>query len=238
MLFKQLFDQDTWTYTYLLADAETREAIIIDSVIEQVDRDLKLIDELGLKLIYALDTHVHADHVTGAGTLRERTGAQSGVAAVAGVSCVDQNLEHGQKLSFGSYELEVRSTPGHTSGCLTFVVQANGQTMAFTGDALLIRGCGRTDFQQGDSATLRNSVYSEIFSLPNNTVVYPAHDYRGHTTSTVGEEKAHNPRLGNNISEEKFVKIMDELNLAYPKRIDEALPANLACGLKIMEAGL
>lgn len=238
MLLKQLFDQDSWTYTYLLADPDTKEAIIIDSVFEQVDRDLKLIKELGLNLVYAIDTHVHADHVTGAGELRKRTGAKSGVAAVADVACADAKLEHGQKLNFGTYTIEARSTPGHTSGCMTFVVEDEGKTMAFTGDALLIRGCGRTDFQQGDSLTLRQSVYSEIFSLPDNTIVYPAHDYRGHTTSTVGEEKSHNPRLGNEVSESRFVQIMDDLNLAYPKRIDEALPANLACGLKVMEAGL
>ncbi len=235
MLLKQLFDQDTWTYTYLLADPDTREAIIIDSVIERVDRDLQLIADLDLKLLYAIDTHVHADHVTGAGILRERTGAKSGVAAIADVSCADEKLEHGQTLSFGAYSLEARSTPGHTNGCMTFVVKDAGQTLAFTGDALFIRGCGRTDFQQGDSATLRRSVYSEIFSLPDDTIVYPGHDYRGHTASTVGEEKSHNPRLGTQISEDGFVQIMADLKLGHPKRIHEALPANLACGVKELE---
>ena len=231
MLLKQLFDQDTWTYTYLLADPDSREAIIIDPVVERVDRDLKLIAELGLELVYTLDTHVHADHVTGSGELRKRTGALSGVAAVAEVACVDRNLIHGDVLRFGRYTLEVRSTPGHTNGCLTFVVEANGQTLAFTGDALFIRGCGRTDFQQGDAATLYRSVHGQIFSLPEDTIVYPGHDYRGHTMSTVAEEKAHNPRLNANITEVGFVEIMDGLNLAHPKRIHEALPANLACGL-------
>ena len=200
-------------------------------MVERVDRDLKLIEELGLKLVYTLDTHVHADHVTGSGELRKRTGALSGVAAVAKVGCVDRNLEHGDVLRFGRYALEVRSTPGHTNGCLTFVVEANGQTLAFTGDALFIRGCGRTDFQQGDAATLYRSVYSQIFSLPDDTLIYPGHDYRGHTMSTVGEEKAHNPRLKTDIAEAGFVAVMDGLNLSYPKRIHEALPANLGCGL-------
>lgn len=231
MLFKQLFDQDTWTYTYLLAAPDSREAIIIDPVVERVDRDLKLIEELGLKLVYTLDTHLHADHVTGSGELRKRTEALSGVAAVAKLSCVDRNLEHGDVLRFGRYALEVRSTPGHTNGCLTFVVEADGQTMAFTGDALLIRGCGRTDFQQGDAATLYRSVHGQIFSLPDDAIIYPGHDYRGHTVSTVGEEKAHNPRLQTDISEAGFVAIMDGLNLSHPKRIHEALPANLVCGL-------
>jgi len=231
MLLKQLFDQDTWTYTYLLADPGSREAIIIDPVVERVDRDLKLIAELGLELVYTLDTHVHADHITGSGELRKRTGAPSGVAAVAKVHCVDRNLEHGDVLRFGRYALEVRSTPGHTDGCLTFVVEANGQTLAFTGDALFIRGCGRTDFQQGDAATLYRSVRGQIFSLPDDTLIYPGHDYRGHTVSTVIEEKAHNPRLKTGIAEAGFVAIMDGLNLSYPKRIHEALPANMGCGL-------
>jgi glyoxylase-like metal-dependent hydrolase (beta-lactamase superfamily II)/rhodanese-related sulfurtransferase len=231
MLLKQLFDQDTWTYTYRLADPDSREAIIIDPVVERVDRDLTLIAEMGLELVYTLDTHVHADHVTGSGELGKRTGALSGVAAVAKVTCVDRNLEHGDVLHFGRYALEVRSTPGHTDGCLTFVVEANGQTLAFTGDALFIRGCGRTDFQQGDAATLYRSVHGQIFSLPDDTLIYPGHDYRGHTVSTVTEEKAHNPRLKTDIAEAGFVAIMDGLNLSRPKRIHEALPANLGCGL-------
>jgi glyoxylase-like metal-dependent hydrolase (beta-lactamase superfamily II)/rhodanese-related sulfurtransferase len=231
MLFKQLFDQDTWTYTYLLADPGSREAIIIDPVVERVDRDLKLIAELGLNLVYTLDTHVHADHITGSGELRKRTGALSCMAAVAKVGCVDRNLEHGDVLRFGCYALGVRSTPGHTDGCLTFVVEANGQTLAFTGDTLFIRGCGRTDFQQGDAATLYLSVHGQIFSLPDDALIYPGHDYRGHTVSTVIEEKAHNPRLNTDIAEAGFVAIMDGLNLSHPKRIHEALPANLACGL-------
>jgi sulfur dioxygenase len=232
MLLRQLFDQDTWTYTYLLADPDSREAIIIDPVIGRVERDLKLIAELGLELLYTLDTHVHADHVTASGKLRQRTGAISGVAAAAGVACADHLLVHGDVLQFGRYVLKVRSTPGHTKGCLTFVLAANGETMAFTGDALFIRGCGRTDFQQGDSSTLYRSVHDQIYSLPADTVVYPGHDYRGHRASTVAEEKAHNQRLNTDIDESEFVGIMENLNLAHPKQIHEALPRNMACGLK------
>ena len=235
MLLKQLFDQDTWTYTYLLADPETREAIIIDPVIERVDRDTQLIAELGLELLYTLETHIHADHVTGSGELRRRTGALSAVAAVSNVECADRHLVHGDQISFGRYQLEVRSTPGHTGGCLTFVARAGGQTMAFTGDALFIRGCGRTDFQQGDAATLYRSVHGQIYTLPPHTIIYPGHDYRGHSTSTVQEEQLHNPRLNIDIDEAGFLEIMDGLNLDYPKRIHEALPANMTCGLPASE---
>jgi len=230
MILKQLFDQATWTYTYLLADPASREAVIIDPVIEQVERDLQLIGELGLELVYALDTHVHADHVTGSGRLREATGALTVVSSAAAVDCADQKVVHGDRLRFGSLELEVRATPGHTAGCVTYVVEADGQTMAFTGDALFVRGSGRTDFQQGDARTLYRSVHEQIFSLPFDAIIYPGHDYRGHSSSTVAEEKAHNPRLNDAIDETRFVEIMNGLLLADPKHMDVAVPANLACG--------
>ncbi len=230
MIFKQLFDHDTCTYTYLLADADTREAVIIDPVIDRVDRDHALIAELDLTLLFTLDTHIHADHITGSGELRLRTGARSGVSAVSEVPCVDLKLRHGDALPFGRHTLLVRSTPGHTDGCLTYVLEDEGQVLAFTGDAIFIRGCGRTDFQRGDAATLYRSVHQQIFSLPDNTIIYPGHDYRGHSATTVGEEKAHNPRLSVETSEADFVSIMASLDLSYPKRIHEALPANLACG--------
>jgi glyoxylase-like metal-dependent hydrolase (beta-lactamase superfamily II)/rhodanese-related sulfurtransferase len=233
MLLRQLFDHDTWTYTYLLADIDSGEAVLIDPVVERVERDLQLLRELDLRLVYTLDTHVHADHITGAGELRHRTGAESGVAAVAGVPCTDHALRHGDVLRFGRYAIDVRSTPGHTNGCLTFVVRADGKTLAFTGDALFIRGCGRTDFQQGDAATLYRSVHDQIYSLPPETIIYPGHDYRGHRSSTVAEEQTHNPRLNLTIDETQFVAIMGSLNLAHPKRLHEALPANMACGLTI-----
>lgn len=230
MLIRQLFDPETWTYTYLLADTGSPEAIIIDPVLNQVERDMRLVSEMGVELTYTLDTHVHADHISGSGELRRRTGALSGMAAANGVDCVDRQLNHGDMLLFGKQMLEVRSTPGHTAGCLTFVLQTDGQTMAFTGDTLLIRGSGRTDFQGGDSAALFRSVHEQIFTLPDSTLIYPGHDYRGHTVSTVLEEKQYNPRLKIENSEEMFIEIMDALTLAEPKFIHEALPANLACG--------
>jgi sulfur dioxygenase len=232
MLFKQLFDKDTSTYTYILADSDTREAVIIDPVIEYVNRDLALISELGLELIYTLDTHIHADHITGSGEVRRQTNALSGVSILAKVDCIDCQLSHGDLIHFGQYVLEVRSTPGHTNGCLTFVIEADHQMMAFTGDALLIRGCGRTDFQQGDSATLYHSIHEQIYTLPDHTVIYPGHDYKGHTSSTVAEEKVHNPRLKTKVNQSYFMQIMKNLKLNPPKKIHEALPANLTCGIK------
>ena len=231
MLFRQLFDQDTWTYTYLLADEETRQAIIIDPVLERVDRDVQLLSELGLELLYALDTHVHADHITGSGELRRRLGTLSAVSEVANVECADRRLIHGDTITFGKYTLQARSTPGHTDGCMTFVVETDEKTMAFTGDALFIRGTGRTDFQQGDSGTLYDSIHRQIFSLPDNAVIYPGHDYRGHQTSTVGEEKAHNPRVKVGTTRDAFIEIMNNLKLGHPKKIHEALPANMSCGV-------
>lgn len=229
MLFRQLFDADTSTYTYLLADESTREALIIDPVFEQVHRDRSLIEELGLKLLYVLDTHVHADHVTASGLLRATLGARSVVSERAGAVCADVLVKHGDTLRFGRYALQVRETPGHTSGCITFV--SSDPRMAFTGDALLIRGCGRTDFQQGSASELYRSVQQQILSLPDDTLLYPAHDYKGRTVTSVGEEKRLNPRLGAGKSEADFVRIMQALQLPYPGKIEAALPANLHCGV-------
>lgn len=229
MIFRQLFDSESSTYTYVLADAQTRQAVIIDPVLEQVDRDLTLLRELDLELVYALDTHVHADHVTGVGTLRERTSAKAVLSERAGVGCADVYVKDGDRLRFGRHALEVRETPGHTDGCLTFVT--GDEKMAFTGDALLIRGSGRTDFQAGNAATLYRSVHEKIFTLPDDCLLFPGHDYKGRTVTSVGEEKKHNPRLGGGRSEAEFVAIMENLGLAYPKKIDVALPANLYCGV-------
>lgn len=231
MIFRQLFDPETSTYTYLLADSSSREAVLIDPVMEQVERDLKLIQELNLKLVFCLDTHVHADHVTAAGMLRSRTGCETGVCGEAGVACADHALGNGDAVPFGQHHIEVRCTPGHTNGCATFVVDDGEQIRAFTGDALFIRGCGRTDFQQGDAATLYRSVHEQIYSLPDDTIIFPGHDYRGHRSSTVREEKQHNPRLGLHISQDQFVAIMDNLKLDNPKKLHVAVPANLGCGL-------
>jgi sulfur dioxygenase len=229
MLFRQLFDPESSTYTYLIADPVTRQAALIDPVLDQVERDAQLLRELDLTLVHTLETHAHADHITGSGLLRQRLGSRSVVSDAAGAVCADVKVQHGDKVHVGGITLEVRATPGHTNGCVSYITEDHKN--AFTGDALLIRGCGRTDFQQGDSGTLYESVHDQVFSLPDDTRIWPGHDYRGRTMSTVGEEKAHNPRLGGGRSKEQFVTIMSNLNLALPSKIDVAVPANLACGL-------
>ena len=228
MLFRQLFDLESSTYTYLLADERTREAIIIDPVLEQLERDITLVEELNLTLRFALDTHIHADHVTALGSLRERLGVKTVLSARAGVGCADLLVKEGDIVRFGRHGVQVRETPGHTNGCVTYVT--TDETMAFTGDALLIRGCGRTDFQQGDARTLFRSVNAQLFSLPDTTLIFPAHDYKGRTVTSVEEEKRLNPRLGAGKDEAAFVEIMANLQLAYPKKIDIALPRNSQCG--------
>lgn len=227
VLFRQLFDQKSCTYSYLLADQNTKEAILIDPVLEQVDRDTKLINELGLRLAYAVNTHVHADHITGSGKLKEIIQNCRSVISAASKAKADDHLNPGDIFGVGCIKLEARATPGHTNGCMTYVWHE--QKKAFTGDALLIRGCGRTDFQEGNPECLYDSVHSQILSLPYDYNLYPAHDYKGQTTTTVGEELKHNPRLTK--SKEEFVDIMNNLNLSYPKMIDQAVPANMVCGL-------
>lgn len=229
MLFRQLFDLASSTYTYLLADEATREAVIIDPVIDQLDRDTQLVRELGLTLLYTLDTHVHADHVTASGSLANRLGTKTVLSERSGVGYADVLVKEGDHVPFGRHFLEVRETPGHTDGCLTFVT--DDQKMAFTGDALLIRGSGRTDFQQGNSRELYRVIHEKIFTLPDATIVYPGHDYKGRMSSSVGEEKRWNPRLGAGKTVEQFVAIMEGLQLAPPKQLAVALPANLHCGV-------
>ncbi|MFT5685472.1 MAG: sulfur dioxygenase [Myxococcota bacterium] len=203
--------------------------MLIDSVREHIDRDRGLLEELGLTLKYTLETHVHADHVTASGLFRARLGSRSAVSALGGASCADIQLADGDTLRFGAQTLEARATPGHTNGCMIFVHHAAG--MAFTGDTLLVRGCGRTDFQQGDPVTLYRSVHGKIFTLPDATCLYPGHDYKGRTCTSVLEEKKFNPRLGGGRSEAEFVTIMNNLNLSQPQRIHIAVPANLECGI-------
>lgn len=232
MLFRQLFDAETSTYTYLIADPATREAALVDPVLEQVERDLKLTRELGLTLKYCLETHVHADHITGTGKLRELTGCQGVVPVQAKAQCADRFIGHGETLQVGSVVIEAIATLGHTDSHMTYRV--NGDRV-LTGDALLIRGCGRTDFQSGDPGLMYDHVTQHLFTLPDETLVYPGHDYRGHTVSTIGEEKRWNPRFvdpetGNLRSRESFIALMNSLNLPQPKKIQEAVPANEQCG--------
>jgi sulfur dioxygenase len=228
MIFRQLFDPQSSTYTYLLADPASREALLIDPVFEQARRDAALIGELGVKLAWTLETHVHADHVTGAWLLREKLGSRIAVSKASGAEGADRYIENGEAIQFGKRHVEARATPGHTSGCTTYVL--DDRSMAFTGDALLIRGCGRTDFQQGDARTLYRSVREQIFSLPDRCLVYPGHDYRGLTATSVGEEKLFSPRLAESIGEGDFVGYMTHLGLPHPKQMEAAVPANLKCG--------
>jgi glyoxylase-like metal-dependent hydrolase (beta-lactamase superfamily II)/rhodanese-related sulfurtransferase len=228
LVFRQLFDPQSSTYSYLLADSASGSALLIDPVYEQAGRDSALIRELGLDLLFTLETHVHADHVTGAALLRERLGSRIALSAAGGAEGADRYLKDRERVAFGQRYLEVRATPGHTNGCLTYVL--DNESMAFTGDCLLIRGCGRTDFQQGDARTMYRSIHAQIFSLPESCLLYPAHDYRGLTATSVGEEKRFNPRLGGELSEDDFVGYMRNLGLPHPKQIDIAVPANLQCG--------
>lgn len=226
LIFYQLFDAESSTYTYLLADAATRQAVLIDPVLEKIERDLQLINELGVSLKFVLDTHVHADHITASGQIRSRTGCLSAVGAGTEVRCADRLLNEADVLEFGVHKLRVLSTPGHTAGCCSYVVG----DLVFTGDALLIRGTGRTDFQEGSASQLYHSVTHKLFALPDETLVYPGHDYKGQTHSTIGLEKKFNPRLGGGRTREQFVQTMSELKLADPKRMHEAVPANKECG--------
>ncbi len=229
MIFHQLFEKETSTYTYLLADSDSKEAVLIDPVLETVERDLKLIQELGLKLIYVLDTHIHADHVTAAGEIRKRLGIKTAVSHGAKVDCADLTMKDGTEIKFGKHLLKVLETPGHTDSCISLVCEGR----VFTGDALLIRGNGRTDFQQGSSDRLYESINQKLFALPANTQVFPAHDYNGQTSSTIEMEMEFNPRVGQRKTKQEFIEIMKNLKLDPPKKIHEAVPANMSCGKQI-----
>ena len=227
MMFRQLFEPDTSTYSYLLGCDRSRRALLIDPVAVEVDTYIELLETLRLQLIYTLETHVHADHITGAGLLREQIGSKSVVHRDAGASCADLLVTDGVLLQVGDIEIRVLHTPGHTSGCVSYALPDR----VFTGDALLIGGCGRTDFQQGDAGQLYDSIHGKLFTLPPDTLVYPGHDYNGNTVSTIRQEMQKNPRLGGGKSREAFITLMNELKLPYPKHIDSALPANMACGV-------
>ncbi len=233
MIFRQLFEPDTFTYTYLLGCGRTKRAVLIDPVASEVDAYIGILSESGLKLVYTLETHVHADHITGSGLLREKLGSKSVVHRDGGVLCADLLVTDGVLLQVGDVEIEIRWTPGHTLGCVSYLVGDR----VFTGDSLLIGGCGRTDFQQGDAGLLYDSIHQKLFSLPADTLVFPGHDYNGNTVSTIKQEMAKNPRLGGGKSREEFIATMGNLKLAYPKYISQALPANQSCGRGVVPQG-
>ena len=226
MIFRQFFDSVSGSYTYLLASRRGGEALIIDPVLEKVDRYLQLLDELELKLVKALDTHVHADHITGLGALRNRTRCITVMGQESGVDVVSQRVSDGDRIDIEGLSLQALYTPGHTDDSYCFLLADR----VFTGDTLLIRGTGRTDFQNGDARTQYDSIFHKLLTLPIETLVYPGHDYKGDTVSTIGEEKAFNPRLQVTCAEE-YAEIMDNLNLPDPKQMDVAVPANLRVGL-------
>ncbi|WP_295616372.1 MBL fold metallo-hydrolase [Chamaesiphon sp. GL140_3_metabinner_50] len=226
MLFRQMLDRETSTYTYIIADLDSKEAILIDPVIERVERDLQQLSELGVILKYCLETHIHADHVTGTAKLRELTHCQGVVPDGASVSCADLFIQDRENLKIGAIAIQAIATPGHTDNHMAYLVD---RTHLLSGDALLIRGCGRTDFQGGDAGRLFDSVTERLFTLPDRTLVYPAHDYRGLTGSTIGEEKLFNPRFVGR-SRQQFIEFMTNLNLPDPQQMAAAIPANEHCG--------
>jgi sulfur dioxygenase len=230
MLFRQLYDSESSTYTYLLADLDRQEAILIDPVLEQVERDLKLLQELSLNLRYCLETHIHADHITGTGKLRELTGCLGILPAKAQADCADRYIQDEEDLKLGSIVIKAIATPGHTDSHMAYLVN---EERVLTGDALFIRGCGRTDFQDGDAGTLYDSVTTRLFTLPDSTLVYPAHDYQGQTVSTIGAEKRWNPRFAGR-DRANFIQFMNNLNLPAPQKMIEAVPANEQCGHKLV----
>lgn len=228
MLFRQLYDSESSTYTYLIADEITKAAVLVDPVWEKVDRDLQIITELGLDLKYCLETHIHADHITGTGKLREITGCLGIVPAKASATCADKYMEDGEILEIGEIIIQAIATPGHTDSHIAYLINND---KVLTGDSLLIRGCGRTDFQSGDAGIQYESITEKLFTLPDTTLVYPGHDYKGFTVSTIGEEKQHNPRFKDQ-NKTTFIEMMNNLNLPNPKKMMAAVPANQQCGNK------
>lgn len=227
----QLFDAASSTYTYVVFDPATREALIIDPVDQQVDRDLAVLREYGLRLVWTVETHAHADHITSAGLLAEHTGARTAAPGGCGIDTAAVQLVQDQVLSFGAESVLALHTPGHTAGSMSFVWTSGTDRHVFTGDTLLINGCGRTDFQSGSAEALYASLTTVLFALPDETLVWPGHDYHGRTHSTIGAEKTGNARVAGQTLEQ-FVATMNGLNLPRPRRIDEAVPANLASGLR------
>ncbi len=227
MIFQQLFDQETWTFTYFIADPVSREAVIIDPVNSHLDDYMELLSEHGTKLKYSLETHVHADHITAGGLLRQRTGAQTGVGAFCGAESADHQIQGGDVFRFGNDEqINIIATPGHTPGSISFL----WRDKVFTGDALFIDGCGRTDFQGGDPGALYDSITQKLFTLPDDTLVYPGHDYNGRRVSNIAQERGRNPRIAGK-SRDEFIETMNSLELPPPRLINQSVPANRRCGL-------
>jgi sulfur dioxygenase len=227
MIFRQLFEPVSSTYTYLLGCEDSGEALLIDPVMPGWQRDLAAVNDLGLRLVMTLDTHIHADHITSAALLKREVGSRIALPALDALPCIDVGLEDGVPVQIGGVRLDPMHTPGHTDNHFAIIVGER----AFTGDALLIDGCGRTDFQSGDARALYRSVRGKLFGLPGDTLVYPAHDYQGRRVSSIAQEQQRNPRLGGERTLEEFVQLMDTLDLPYPKFIDHAVPGNRACGV-------
>ena len=225
-MFKQLFDSESSTYTYFIVDDESQEALLIDPVASQINIYMELLASNNAQLKYAIETHVHADHITASGQLREKLAVQTGVSALCGAESADMQLKHNDILMLGTQQIKVIATPGHTAGSVSYI----WNDRIFTGDALLINGCGRTDFQGGDAGVLYDSITQKILSMPDETLVYPAHDYHGKRVSCVGQEKSINARLANQ-TRAQFIAMMNALDLPKPKMIDIAVPLNRKCGV-------
>ena len=227
MIFRQWFEPVSSTYTYLLGDPDSGQAILIDPVIAAMERDLAEVQRLGLRLAYTVDTHIHADHITAARELKRATGSRIAAPAWDRLPCADLGMDEGRPLQVGAIVLHGLHTPGHTDGHFAYLWEGR----VFTGDALLIDGCGRTDFQNGDADALYRSVHEKLFTLPDETLVYPGHDYQGRFVSSIAQEKKRNPRLGGARTLDEFRAIMARLNLPYPTFIDHAVPGNRQCGV-------
>ena len=230
MIFRQLFEADSSTFTYLLGCRESGKAVLVDPVLDTVERDLQVLQDLGLELAVTLETHVHADHLSGARRLKQRTDCAIACPAMLELPCADIGIREGDVFKVGGIQLHPLFTPGHTDHHHAYLLDNDMHKVLFTVDALLIESCGRTDFQSGNAGDLYNSIHNKFFSLPGETLVYPAHDYEGRRITTVAQEKARNPRLGKGREKEDFVALMEGLDLPYPRKIDFAVPGNEKCG--------
>ena len=230
MIFRQLFETESSSYTYLLGCPDSSDTLLIDPVLETVHRDLEVLQAMGRELTCVLDTHIHADHLSGAHKLRALTGCKVAGPALDNLPCRDIGVREGETFRLGTLEIHPLFTPGHTDTHHAYLFHAGATDWLFTGDALLIDACGRTDFQSGDAATLYRSIHEKFFTLPDDTLVYPAHDYEGRFVSTVAQEKARNPRLKEDLSEEDFVELMNSLKFPHPQKMAFAVPGNELCG--------